>query len=166
VQIIDLHAQVFQTQEQALAETFARADTVIRKTLFLDQAQVDTLEKRCKCKLASQIIPYYTAQKGKKTLGVAFFDTQIVRTKEAVVMIVVSPPGVLEKIKVLAFYEPLDYLPIPKWFSLFEQKSLTQALWPGKQIHTVTGATLSVRVFTFSARRALVLYEMIGVENK
>lgn len=152
---------VFKTQDVALETTFSEADTVVRKTLFLDDEQINTLQDKSRSKFSSQIISYYVGLKDGSPIGYAFFEDQIVRTKKAIVMVVLLPDGTVENVEVLAFYEPEDYLPIERWFELFFGKRLTANLWPGKQIHAVTGATLSVHSFTLCTRRALALYELI-----
>lgn len=154
-------AQVFKSQEIALQEAFSGADTVIRQTVFLDDKEVDGLEQKSLSRFNSQVISYYTGLKDEKPLGYAFFEDEIVRTKKTILMVVVNPDGTVKYIEVLAFYEPQDYLPIPKWFDLFMGEILSPGLWPGKQIHAITGATLSVRTFTFCTRRALALFEFI-----
>ena len=80
-------------------------------------------------------------------------------------MVVVNPDGSVEAMKVLAFFEPADYLPVKKWFDLFIGKKLSPDLWPGREIHAVTGATMSVRAFTASTRRALAVFALIAEDN-
>lgn len=154
-------AQVFKSQETALQEAFSGADTVIRQTVFLDDEEVQALQEKSRSRFTSRVISYYIGLKHGEPLGYAFFEGQIVRTKKTIIMVVVNPDGVVKYVQTLAFYEPQDYLPIPKWFDLFTGKSLSPDLWPGKQIHAVTGATLSVRTFTLCTRRALALFEYI-----
>ena len=154
-------AQVFKTQEAALQEAFAGADTVIRQTVFLDDAEVAALQEKSRSEFTSRVISYYSGFKDGKLLGCAFFEDQVVRTKKTIVMVVVNPDATVNYMEALAFYEPQDYLPILRWFDLFKEKNLSPELWPGRQIHAVTGATLSVRTFTLCVRRALALYEFI-----
>lgn len=151
-------AEVLKTQEEALQEAFAAADTVIRQTLFLSEREIEQMEESSKSKFNSAIITYYLGIKDADTLGYAFFEDQIVRTKKTIVMILISPHGKVRKVEVLAFMEPMDYLPVQKWFDLFLNQILSNDLWPGRSIHAVTGATLSVRTFTLCVRRALAVY--------
>ncbi len=155
------NAQVFKTQEEALQEAFATADTVLRQTVFLDDTEVEWLQKKSRSQFSSQVISYYVGIKNGTPTDYAFFEDQIVRTKKAIAMVLVTPGGTVKNVEVLAFYEPQDYLPIKRWFELFWGKELSANLWPGKEIHAVTGATLSVRSFTMSTRRALALFEFI-----
>jgi Na+-translocating ferredoxin:NAD+ oxidoreductase RnfG subunit len=156
-----LQAQVFKSQEAALKETFTEADTVMRETLFLDEAQQQEIEAEAKMPLTSAIVSYYVGYKAGKPYRYAFFEDQIVRTKKAVVLIAISAGGQIEKMEVLAFYEPLDYLPISRWFNLFVGKTSEDAIMPGQDIDGVSGATLSVRAFSGIARRALAIFNHI-----
>lgn len=160
------YTQVFKTQEEALQETFSEADTVLRKTLFLSDEDLQTLQEKSESKFSSPVTTYYQGIKDSSTTVCAFFEDQIVRSKKAVLMIVVTPEHRVKRVEVLAFFEPPDYLPIAKWFELFQDKSLNEDLLPGRQIHAVTGATLSVRAFTYAVRRALAIHEFLGEDHK
>lgn len=161
-----LQAQLLKTQQQALSEAFAKADTVIRKTLFLDDTQRKKLEKQANSAFSSNVITYYIGIKDGRALGYAFFEKQVVRTKEAIAMIVVTPTAEVERVEVLVFREPQDYLPIRRWFALFQHQRLGPELWPGRAIHAVSGATLSARAFSQMVRRALALYSFIESESE
>ena len=158
------HGQVFKTQDEALSEVFSDADTVIRKTLFLDDEQISRIQTKSKSRVDNAIISYYVGYKDNRMLRFAYFEDSIVRTKKAVLLILITPQNIIEKIEVLAFYEPQDYLPISKWFQLFTGHKLSDQLMPGKAIHAVTGATLSVQAFAAMARRALAIHELIREE--
>jgi Na+-translocating ferredoxin:NAD+ oxidoreductase RnfG subunit len=159
--VTGLQAQVFKSQEVALKETFAEADTVIRETLFLDETQLQQIEAKAKMPLSSAIITYYVGYRAGKPYRYVFFEDQVVRTKKAVLLVAISASAQIEKVEVLAFYEPLDYLPISRWFNLFTGKTLADAIMPGNDIDGVTGATLSVRAFAGVARRALAVLNYI-----
>lgn len=161
-----LSAQVFKTQEIALSESFAEADTVIRWTLFLNEGERQLLENLAKSKVNTRVISYYEGYKGGALLATAFFDAQIIRTKKAILQVVISPDGHVKKVDVLAFFEPQDYLPIEKWLALFIGKQRTVDLWPGQSIHAVSGATLTGRAFTEIVRRALAVNQFINERRK
>jgi len=84
-----IRSQVFKTQDVALSEVFWDADTVIRKTLFLNSEQLEQLQKISKSKFDSRIITYYAGLKNGEELGIAFFEAQIVRTKKAIIIIMI-----------------------------------------------------------------------------
>ncbi|RMF61242.1 MAG: FMN-binding protein [Calditrichaeota bacterium] len=159
------YTQMFKTQETALAEIFVDADTVVRKSFFPTDDQLKEIRRLSQSASVPSIISYYEGIRADSTYKYAFFLDKIVRTKKAIVVVVVTPHQRIEKMEVLAFYEPADYLPIPRWFELFRGKSLSEQLWPGKGIHAVTGATLSVRAFTELARLALAIQTTIVKEK-
>lgn len=158
-------AQVFSTQQQALARAFPKPQTIERRTLFLDDQQVEAIQKLARAKLASKVIPYYAGQLENQTLGYAFFGAEIVRTKEAIYMAVINPDSSLRAVEILAFAEPADYLPVPRWFELFRGKWLNDNLWPKRDIHNVTGATLTTQTITFGVRKMLAIFQIAVPKN-
>jgi len=151
--------QVFKTQQTALHDAFARCDTVVRKMLFLTEDQVTQIQRLAKSKIDSKLVPYYVGTKHDSTYGYAFFESDIVRTKKATIMVVVNPEGTVQKLEMLAFYEPQDYLPTKNWFILFRGKFLNDNLWPKRSIDAVSGATLTVRSVTLGLRKILAIYK-------
>jgi hypothetical protein len=151
-------AQLLMTQEEALRAAFPDSGSVTRQTLFLTDAQVGEIQKLARAKVESKLVIYYRATPAGKTTGYAFFETATVRTKPATIMAVVNPDGTLRLLQILAFHEPQDYLPAPRWLALFQNQYLNDELWPKRGIHNITGATLSVQALTLAARRLLATF--------
>ncbi len=160
------HAQVFKTQQKALQEAFPNSDSIERKVLFLTDEQVNQIQKLAKAKLESKIVTFYMGQKADSVTGYAFFETNIVRTKPETFIVVLDKKARLKFVEVLAFYEPLDYLPTSNWFALFTGKILNDKLWPKRDIHNITGATLSVQAITQGVRKMLAIYEVAIAKGK
>lgn len=156
--VTSLEAQVLCTQSEALARAFPNATKTLRRTLFLTQAQTEAIEKAAQSKLESKLVTFYVDSTASGPTGYVFFDKSTVRTKDEVLMIVLTREGAVAAVEVLAFYEPFDYLPPPRWLKLFQEKILNDNLWPNRDIHAITGATLSVRAVTFSVRRVLATF--------
>ena len=154
------HAQVFKTQQKALQEAFPNSDSIERKTLFLTNEQINQIQRLAKGKLESKIIIFYIGRKADTITGYAFFESNIVRTKPETFMVVLSPNAKVKFVEVLAFYEPFDYLPTSNWFELFANKILNDNLWPKRDIHNITGATLSVQAITQGVRKMLAVYQV------
>jgi hypothetical protein len=153
--------EVFKTKNVLLNEVFADCDTVIRKTAFLTKTQVRAIEKLGRAKLKSRIVNYYQALKADSVRGYAYFETEIVRSKSATYVVVLNMNANIEKVETLAFYEPTDYLPRPKWFELFSGRKLDNQLWPKRAIDNVTGATLTVQAVTGGVRRVLATHQIL-----
>jgi len=160
------HAQVFKTQQQALQEAFPNSDSIERKTLFLTDEQVNQIQRLAKTELESKIVTFYVGGKADSITGYAFFESNIVRTKPETFVVVLDKKARVKFVEVLAFYEPLDYLPTSNWFTLFTDKILSEELWPKRNIHNITGATLSVQAITQGVRKMLAIYQVAIVMEK
>ena len=73
----------------------------------------------------------------------------------------ITPGGEVTSAQVLAFYEPLEYLPSERWFRQFFGVSKRDKLRLGYDIHGASGATISARVMTESVRRFLAIYQVL-----
>ena len=153
-------AQVFKTQKEALEQAFPEGYTITRKVLFLTDEQVDKIQKLAKTNVESKLVTYYVGGDEDTTVGYAFFETTIVRTKPATFMLVINPDSTIRYVDILAFYEPLDYIPTSKWLDLFKAKILNDNLWPRRDIHNITGATLTVQAITQEVRKILAIYQI------
>ncbi len=160
------HAKVFHSRSEAVELAFPEADRVEDETLLLDDSQVAQVEKRARAKLASRIIKVYRGYQGDTLLGYAFIDVHEVRTLPEAFLVVLSPEGVVRSLRVLAFHEPLEYMPGGRWYEQFEGKSGKDSLRVGDDIHGIVGATLSTRATTEGVRRALALFEIVAEKGK
>jgi hypothetical protein len=66
----------------------------------------------------------------------------------------------IKSIEIVAFNEPMEYLPTATWLNVFDNKSTANTLKLNQDIPTTTGATLSARAITDGARAALALLEI------
>ncbi len=160
-------AKVYFSKNEALELAFPDADRVDRQSLVLDEAQVDAVQNRAKSELGSRIITLYTGWKGGQVQGYAFIDVHTVRTLPEAFLVVITPEGEIRSLRVLAFYEPPDYLPSDRWLRQFENRSLEPALRIGGHIHGIAGSTLSSHAVTGGVRRSLALFhELVGVDGR
>ena len=155
------NAKVFYSQQEALDLAFPDADRIETDTRVLSAEQVEAVEKSARSKLDSRIAKFYAAWKDDQVLGYAFIDVHTVRTLPEAFMVVLEPDGTTRSVRVLAFHEPLDYLPTERWYEQFEARSLSDPLRLGRDIHGIVGATLSARAVTQSVRRVLALFRVL-----
>ena len=154
-------AKVFYTRSEALELAFPDADRIEDRTFALTEAQVARIETLARSTLESRLVRLYTGWKGDRVTGYAFIDLHTVRTRSEAFLVVLSPEGVLRTLRVLAFHEPVDYLPNARWYAQFDHKTLGDPLRVGGDIHGIVGATLSARATTRGVRRALAFYEVL-----
>jgi transcriptional regulator of nitric oxide reductase len=154
-------AKVFLSQEEALALAFPEADRSEKKTHVLGAQQVEEIQRRARARLESKLVSVYSGWQGEELLGYAFIDVHLVRTKPEALLVVLGPAGELRSVRVLAFHEPLDYLPTERWYGQFEGKPVDAAFRVGHDIHGIMGATLSARATADAVRRCLAYYEVL-----
>jgi len=157
---------VFYTKSEALHLAFPEADRVENKIFFLREEQVKQVEELAKTPVESKLVTFYVGRKGEEVLGYAFIDTHIVRTLPEAFLAVLSPDGVVQRLHVLAFYEPMEYLPAERWLRQFDQTPLGLELRLGQNIHGIAGSTLTARAITSGVRKALALYRVLIKEGK
>ena len=104
------------------------------------------------------MITVHLAWRGDSLLAAGVVDQRTVRTMPGVFLVVVAPDTTIARIEVLAFHEPPDYRPPPRWLGLFARRRLDDSLWPARSIRNLSGASLSARAVTESARLALATY--------
>ncbi len=154
-------AKVFHSRTAALEMAFPGADRIEGKTFVLREDEVERIERRMRGHLERKLARVYTAVRGDDILGYAVIDVHDVRTLAEAIMVVLTPTGTVRSLRILAFHEPLEYLPAERWYRQFENRSLAEPLRLGGDIHGVVGATLTARATTQAVRRALAYYEVL-----
>jgi hypothetical protein len=157
-------ARVFHSQRDALELAFPEADRIERRNLILNDAQAEAIRSRSRAPLDSRIVTLHVGWRDNEVLGYAVIEVHTVRTLPEALMTVLAPDGSVRSVRVLAFYEPVDYMPPPRWLAQFDEKRLGPALQIKRDVHAIAGATLSSRAATRSVRRALAFYEVLIVE--
>jgi len=154
-------AGVFHSQQEALELAFPDATRVEKKTHVLGDDQAAAVEERAQSKLESRLVSVYTGWHEDDVLGYAIIDIHTVRTQPEAFMVVVAPDGKIRSLRVLAFYEPGEYLPPERWLKQFDGKALDERLHLRADVHGIAGSTLSARAVTSGVRRALALVEVL-----
>ena len=157
----DAGAKVFHSREEALALAFPDADRVEDETIVLGDAEVERIQALARCPIESRLVRIYRGYRGQELLGYAFIDVHNVRTLPEAFLVVLNLEGEVEDLRLLAFHEPLDYMPAERWYEQFQQKSLAQPLRVDGDIHGIMGASLSTRATAGGVRRALALYQVV-----
>ena len=156
------HARVFMTQQQALASAFPAGTKVERQTVFLSKQQVAEARKSSGIDFDDQLIIRYIGTAGSAIAGYAYFDTHRVRTLPETVMVVVTPDGRVDRIDVLSFDEPPEYLPKRRWLDQLLRRKLDDDLSLSRAIRPMSGASLTARSLVSASRKVLALHTVIG----
>lgn len=158
-------ALVFYSKEEALQVAFPDADRVETQTFYLTGEQVDAVQDLSEAPLDSKLVTFHIGHADDAVQGYAFIETHIVRTFPETFLIVVSPDGTVEKLLVLAFYEPPEYLPPERWLQQFDQQHLSPRLRLRRDIHGIMGSTLTAQAVTRGVRKVLALYHVLIREH-
>ena len=155
-------AQVL-TQDEALRLAFPEADTVARRTAYLDDAQLGRVRRLAGegVEVPSGVVTHYVALRGGRPVGVAYFDAHRVRTLPEALMVVVGPDHRVRRIEVLKFSEPPEYRAPEGWIAQFRDRALGSELSLKGDIVNITGATLTSGAVTDAVRRVLALHAVI-----
>ena len=156
-------SQVFMTQAEALALAFPPPATIERQTAFLDEAELEAARRLAGpgVQVDQRVVTYYVARRVDRPVGVAYFDAHRVRTMREVAMIVVLPGGTIERVEVLSFLEPPEYMATGPWIEQLDGRALTDDLAVDRAIVNLTGATLTAGALTRASRRVLSLHQVI-----
>lgn len=153
-------AQVLGDPVTLTQRTFA-SKSVETENVILNDSQLTQLSKASMQKIDSKLYRIYVAKNGSQTLGYGVLMNKIVRTKTAITLYLIGTDKKIKSIEIVAFNEPLEYLPSKTWLDGFDNKSSANTLKLNQDIPTTTGATLSARTITDGARAALELLEII-----
>ena len=149
------------TQEKALDSAFPKGTKIERQSVFLKPAQIERIRQMSGLDVEEELIVRYVGRKGNDVVGVAYFDVHRVRTLPETIMVVVDGDDAIDRIEILSFNEPADYLPKRRWLDQFLGRPLDEELSLNRAIRPITGATLSGRAVTSSARKILAIHEVV-----
>jgi hypothetical protein len=154
-------ARTFLTQDQALDRAFPQGTRVVRETFFLSKAQVDGIRGAAGGEFEQELAIRYVGMRGETIVGYAYFDVHRVRTLPETIMVLVTPAGVIDRVEILSFAEPEDYLPRPRWLDQLRGRKLNEDLSLRGAIRPITGASLSGRSIVNASRRILALHQAL-----
>lgn len=156
-------ARVLLTVDEALKLAFPDC-RIARQTVYLTEPQRVRAGELAGEEVESALAHAYVARcpaGGRSEGGVAYFDTHRVRTLPETIMVVIGPRGEVDRIEVVSFKEPPDYIPSDAWYGQFTGRELGPDLELKRAIRPVTGATLTARATTDAVRRVLALHEVL-----
>lgn len=154
-------AKVFASQKQALAEAFPEATRIERRTFVLSRDQAARIESQTGRPVDARVVVIHVAHRDDRVIGFAEIAVHKVRTQPEAMLIVLTPEGVVRSVRIIAFHEPLDYLPTDRWYAQLGGKKQGDRLNLGREVHGVVGATLSAQAAVDAVRRILAYWEIL-----
>lgn len=157
---ITLHAQLLISPYDAMKLHFSQEANIEKKTILLTKDEAKAISKLAHSKLKTKLYKTFRANKDGKFLGYGILVLHKVRSKDTAVLSIITPDGILKTIEIIAFNEPIEYLPSKSWITVLHNQKLTPNLTLGKDVPSITAATMSARAATMSARIALSIFEV------
>ena len=159
---VPARAEVFHSRDSGLATAFPTAESFEATTRVLDARQAEQIESRSGTKLASRLVRIHVAQRtGGEIVGYGYLETHTVRSLPETILVAVDPGGKVLGVHLLAFHEPPEYLPTPRWLDQFGQRGLDEDLWLRRGIAGMSGSTLTAQSITAAVRRILAVHEVV-----
>lgn len=145
----------------AMNQSYGAKSKISEENILLTNIQAKKIQEESNVKLDSNIFKVFKAQLSGKTVGYGVLINRKIRSKNGVVLYLISSDSVLKSIEVIAFNEPMEYVPSKKWMSQFENVNSNTPLNLSKDIPTITGATLSAKSFVDGSKIAFALYNEV-----
>ena len=157
---INIQAQLLLSPFDAMTLHFSQEAKIEKNNILLTTDEAKSVSKLAKSKLKTKIYKTFRATKDGELLGWGILVLHKVRSKDTAILSIISPNGTLKTIEIIAFNEPIEYLPSKSWIEVLNNKTLNPDLALGKDIPSITAATMSARAATMSARIALSIFEI------
>ncbi|MFZ4715345.1 MAG: FMN-binding protein [Bacteriovoracaceae bacterium] len=144
------YAKILLTVDDALKNYYPGCK-VTEENLFLTDQQLKELEQNLGHQSKTKLFTRRVVDcKGTKSF--LYLDSETVRTQAQVLMIVVNAQNILEKVEVLAYNEPEEYIPMKKWYESFVGKG------SGNETPHISGATLTNKATVNSVNKILAIH--------
>ncbi|MEA1983767.1 MAG: FMN-binding protein [Campylobacterota bacterium] len=155
-----LQAQILISPIDSMKESFGIDSQISKKNILLSKSKFQKVQKNAQLKLDTKIYRIFNATRDDKVLGYGVLVNRKVRSKNTVVLYIIKD-DTLQSMDIVAFNEPLEYIPSKTWNEQFNNTPTSQMLQLNRDIPTITGATMSARSITDGSRIAFALYNTL-----
>jgi hypothetical protein len=155
-------AGVIMSKDEALESAFPAGVAVDPVTVFLTDAQLAQFRSEGAVAPESKLFTYYRGTRDGALVGYAVITSHVVRTMPEAFMVILTPDGTIDRVVMLAFYEPPEYQPPTRWLEQFHQRRMDGSPWRiGNDLHGLSGATLTANAIRDGLRTMLVLHKLV-----
>ncbi len=159
-------ARLLTTPFEALHAIYGDDAAIEKKNVLLTIDKAKQVYRSAGVKEGKKIFRTFKVKKGAKTVAYAILVSRVVRSKNAAVLYIFTPQGAIDGIEVVAFNEPPEFTPPKAYLDQFKGKRSSDTLRVGKDIPTITGATMSARNVTDGARLASRIFDLLFKGNR
>ena len=159
--LVSLDAKVLISPYEAIHKVFGKDVKIIKKNKLLNSSKASKVSKLAHVKLSTKIYRIFKTTQNSKVLAYGFLTINKMRTKDAAVLFIINMKGEIVSVETVAFNEPPEFAPSKRYQEIFLNQNIKSTLRVGKDLPTITGATLSARGYANGARLALALFEVL-----
>ena len=154
-------AEAGSSTKQVLADFFPDSEKVSFISFTPSATERSTIAKRLGYKLAKRRYHFYVAKTGDRVDGYAFIDDEIGQHEPITYAVKLSAAGVVQRSEVLAYRERFGgEIKSQRFRKQFVGMSVKDSCRAGRDVHVISGATISSHSMARGVRRALVLFDL------
>jgi len=157
---LSLQAKLLISPFDAMILNFGEDILIHKKSILLSSKEAKEITKLAGIKLKTKLYKTFVAKKDGIIIGYGILALYKVRSKNTAVLSIIALDGKLKTLEIIAFNEPMEYIPSKRWIQIFHDKHLSPSLALGKDIHSISGATMSARAVVKASRIALAVYKV------
>jgi len=156
-----IKANVYLTVKMSMLEIFPMANKFDRKTAFFNKKQRRAAGEISGNPYLPSLMVYYEVKRDNKLIGYYFIDSHKVRTNKETIAVGLYLDFSIRDVKVLSFYEPKEYFPVPFWLKQFKNLMVSKkTMQIDYDIQGMTGATLTNRAVVRTLRDRVSLLKI------
>jgi len=147
------------SKEEAIKLAFPGAEKIVKKRIFLKDAQRAAIAKICKRAMLNKRVNFYVGYKGGQPMGYATLETVTNRTWPISYIVVMNSDGTIQDVEVLNYQGARNWgVQAESWLKQFFGKNADSDFSAPTGI---TGATVSVRTINKGVHCAVASYKVL-----
>lgn len=159
-------AVVYRSREEALKVLMPAAEQVREETVTLTDAQRERLYALLGSRVRDRAVTFWIGLQGDRPASYATVLDVIGKEQPITFMVAVSPEGAVQAVEVLAYRESQgSEIRSTRFMRQFTGKTLAAPLKLGRDIDSISGASLSSRSTAYAVRKALALVDVVYREK-
>jgi thiamine biosynthesis lipoprotein len=155
-------AVVYLSREEALKGLMPAAEQVREETVTLTDAQRERLFSLLGSRVRDRAVTFWIGLQGDRPASYATVLEVIGKEQPITFMVAVSPEGAVQAVEVLAYRESQgSEIRSTRFMRQFTGKTLAAPLKLGRDIDSISGASLSSRSTAYAVKKALALVDVV-----
>ncbi|HET8760730.1 MAG TPA: FAD:protein FMN transferase [Nitrospiria bacterium] len=156
------HAVVFMSREEALRGLMPEAEGFREEMVSLSDAQRERLASLINGRVSEAEVTFFVGEQSGRVAGYATVLNVIGKEQPITFMVAVSPDGAVRGVQVLTYLESQgSEIRSKRFLEQFAGKTLAAPLKLGRDVHGISGASLSSRSTAYAVKKALALAAVV-----